>query len=313
MLRTVSNSLTKTVPTWRNATVYSSLKQYTTPATPAPAENEKKAKAPLSQRLGGTGRGKVLDNGSADPFASFLANAKKPRGPNNNNNNNDRRNGNFTPRPRKSAQGEKKGQFADAAEGNTERKPRQPRQQNAEGARNNNNNNRPPRTQQRTPKEGATLTEGDNKRPPRTNNRNNNNNNRDNNRDNKNGDNRRTNAGNNKRMNFNRSQPQEVRTRRAVTFIDKDIDWASFDTMPETQAAAAVEQDVKEDSESLLKDVQGDYDRYLAVGSELSWSSIINGASVSTLVGSNPTFDISQKTAFLAAVSKATGGNQARK
>ncbi|GAA5806892.1 hypothetical protein MFLAVUS_000240 [Mucor flavus] len=321
MFRTTSNSLVKTVPAWRNASVYSSVKNYTTPVTSTPVPEKKQDQekpVSLSARLGGSGRGKVMSApDSADPFASFLANAKKPRGPNNNYNNNDnnneRRNGNFTPRPRK-PQGNRDGQFADAATTTTEgsaprnnnNRPRQPRAPRAEGENNtynNNNNSNRSRPQRNT--EGA-VAQGDNKDgQARTNNNNNRNNN---NRNNFSSDGPRK---NNRKMNINRSQPQEVRARRAVTFIDKDIDWASFDTVHTTNETTAEE--VKEDGELLLKDMQGDYERYLTVGSEITWSQIINGAQLSTLVGSNPTFDLSQKTAFLAAVSKATNGPAARK
>lgn len=300
MLRATSSSL-KSIPVLRNASIYFPVKQYTTPAAPTP-DVEKKEKSSLSKRLGGSGRGKVMSEGaSSDPFASFLASAKKSRGPNNNNNNNDRRNGNFTPRPRKQQQ-ENNGQFADAAEKKTENNT--PRQTRGDGAKKFNNK---PRTQQRPSKEGAALTEGDNnnnKRQPRTNNNNNNNNK--NNRNRENGDGQR--KPNNRKLNL-RSQPQEVRTRRATTFIDRDIDWASFDTAVVTENTEIVaEKDDKEDSELLLKDIQGDYSRYLEVGSSLSWPKMVDGATISTLVGSNPTFDLSQKTAFMAAVSSATGG-----
>lgn len=286
-----SNSLAKAVPSWRNASILSSTKSYSTPAV-TPVVEKKQEKPSLSARLGGSGRGKVIAEGqSADPFASFLANAKKPR--TNNNNNGERRNGNFTPRPRKQQQND--GQFADAEGANTKpRQPRQPRQPRAEGEQNNK-----PRYQRNA--EGGEKTQaGDNQRPPRTNNNRNNTNRANNDAP------RKTN--NNRKMNLNKSQPQEVRTRRAITFIDKDIDWASFgtDAMP---AQETVTEQVKEDDALLLKEVQGDYDRYLGVGSDISWPQIINGANVSTLVGSNPTFDLSQKTAFLSALTKATSGN----
>lgn len=322
MFRTTSNSLVKTVPAWRNASVYSSVKNYTTPVTSTPVPEKKQDQekpVSLSARLGGSGRGKVMSApDSADPFASFLANAKKPRGPNNNYNNNDnnneRRNGNFTPRPRK-PQGNRDGQFADAATTTTEggaprnnnNRPRQPRAPRAEGENNtyNNNNNNSNRSRPQRNTEGA-VAQGDNKDgQARTNNNNNRNNN---NRNNFSSDGPRK---NNRKMNINRSQPQEVRARRAVTFMDKDIDWTSFDTIHTTNETTTEE--VKEDGELLLKDMQGDYERYLTVGSEITWSQIINGAQLSTLVGSNPTFDLSQKTAFLAAVSKATNGPAARK
>lgn len=301
-----SNSLAKAAPAWRNASVLSSAKSYTTPAATPVAEN-KQEKPSLSARLGGSGRGKIISDGKAsDPFASFLANAKKPR--TNNSNNGERRNGNFTPRPRKQ-QHDNNGQFADATAEGANIKPRQPRQPRAEGearqprqprAEGESNNNRP-RPQRNASAEGGAKTEaGDRQRPPRTNN-----NRPNNNRNNSDGP-----RNNNRKMNLNRSQPQEVRTRRAITFIDKEIDWASFstDAMPTNET---VTEQVKEDDALLLKEMQGDYDRYLGVGSEIAWPQIINGSNVSTLVGSNPTFDLSQKTAFLSALTNATSGNVA--
>lgn len=319
MFRTTSNQLVRSSPLWRNASVCSSLKNYSTPATPTPAtekteQNEKKEqdgkeKPELSVRLGGTGRGKLIASADyPDPFASFLANVKKPHAPNN-----DRRNGNFTPRPRgQQGNNNQQGQFADAEGRPPRQQSRGPRPPRVEGE--NNYRPRTPRTQ--NVEEGAVMTEGDNRRPARTNNynnadRNNNNNNRDNNnRNNTDGPRK-----NNRKMNLGRSQqPQEVRTRRAVTFIDKDIDWESLGTMKETTTTTTTTEEVKEDGELVLKEIQGDYQRYLNVGSEISWAQIIDGSQVGTLVGSNPTFDLSQKTAFLAAVSKATsGGVAARK
>lgn len=286
MLRATSNSLIKASP-WKNTAIYTSVKNYTN-ANATPVTTESKEKPSLSQRLGGTGRGKIME-GSSDPFASFLANAKKPR-------NNSNRNGNFTPRTRKPQQQQSEGQFADAAE--------QPKQQRPRNDNNNNNKNRNNRSNNNKQNEkqsadGAAATKDNNRR----NNKNNNNNR-----------NNAQNAG--KKLNLRRSQqPQEVRTRRATTFIDKDIDWASFDTTTlstEASAAETVVEATEQDSDELvLKDIQGDYDRYLLTGSDLKWPQMIQGATLSTLVGSNPTFDLQQKTAFLAALSNATNGNAA--
>ncbi|GAN09949.1 hypothetical protein MAM1_0306c09482 [Mucor ambiguus] len=294
MLRATSNSLTR-ANAWKSTAIYSSVKNYTTPnATPAPA-SENKEKPSLSQRLGGTGRGKIME-GSSDPFASFLANAKKPRNNNNNNNNNNNRNGTFTPRNRKPQQSD--GQFADAPE-----QPKQQRPRN-ENIRNNtkNRNNRQNRQNDKQNAEGAAVDQA-------------NNSNSNNRRNNKNSSNNRNNAQNGgKKMNLRRSQqPQEVRTRRATTFIDKDIDWASFETTTlstdasETEVAATE----KDSDELVLKDVQGDYGRYISTGSDLKWPPMIQGETLSTLVGSNPTFDLQQKTAFMAAVTKVFNGNAA--
>ncbi|OAC98883.1 hypothetical protein MUCCIDRAFT_115129 [Mucor lusitanicus CBS 277.49] len=286
MLRATSNSLTK-ASAWKNTAIYSSVRNYATPsATPAPASDNKE-KPSLSQRLGGTGRGKIME-GSSDPFASFLANAKKPR-----NNNNNNRNGTFTPRNRKPQQSED--QFADAPEQPKQQQQQRPRNENNRNNNSKNRNNRQNRQNEKQNVEGAPAADQSNTTTTNNNKRNNKNN--------------RNNAQNGgKKMNLRRSQqPQEIRTRRATTFIDKDIDWASFETTtlsveaPETQVAATE----KDSDELVLKDAQGDYGRYISTGSDLTWPPMIQGETLSTLVGSNPTFDLQQKTAFMAAVTKA--------
>lgn len=287
MLRTTANNVTKTT-TWRSSAIFSSVRQYTTPdatttpnAAATPASETKKEHTPLSQRLAGSGRGKLLDPAD-DPFASFLANARKPRDNN--------RNGNFTPRPRRQ-NFENKGQFADATEStNSSGEQRRPRMRtdganndnrNRNNNRSNNNNNR----QQKTEGAPSLQKTSNDRRQPREN--------------------------NNKRVGFRpRAQPQEVRTRRATTFIDKDIDWSSFETT--TLNTASTEQVVaseEDNTDLIMKDISGDYDRYLGVGSDIKWPEAVQGTTVSTLVGSNPTFDLQQKTAFLAALASATGGS----
>jgi hypothetical protein len=233
-----------------------------------------------------------LESSASDPFSSFLASAKKNRGPNN------RRNGNFTPRNKnndnsKTAQ---PGQFDDAekkvAAASGGEQPVKKRNYNNNNNNNNNNNS----------------------------NNNNNNNRNNNNRNRKNREQQHANQAEGgeqrqqpRRKNMRRkTQPDEVRTRRATAFIDKDIDWASFDTAA-AEVAVEVKDGEQESNELLLKDVQGDYDRYLAVGSDVNWGKAIDSNSVSTLIGSNATFDYQQKTAFLSALSSATGGVAARK
>ncbi|KAI8638722.1 putative RNA methyltransferase-domain-containing protein [Parasitella parasitica] len=295
MLRATSNSLTKS-NAWKNTAVYSSVKNYTTPnATPVPTEATEKPS--FSQRLGGTGRGKIMDN-SSDPFTSFLANARKTRSNNN-------RNGNFTPRNnRKSEHSE--GQFADAAE--------QPKQQRTRNDNSSNNgkyrNNRQNGSIQNA--DGVTgITENRNNNNRRNNNNNNSNNNRNNNsNNNRNSNSNNTQNGGRKVVLRRSQQSQEVRARRATTFIDKDIDWTSFNTATlSAEASEAAAAPTEQDSDELtLKDIQGNYDRYLSTGSDLQWPQMIQGATLSTLVGSNPTFDLQQKTAFLAALSNAANG-----
>ncbi|KAG1143643.1 hypothetical protein G6F37_006017 [Rhizopus arrhizus] len=102
-----------------------------------------------------------------------------------------------------------------------------------------------------------------------------------------------------------RVKHEAVRAHRAISFIDKDIDWASFDVLPVQQVNAETVEgqqktDIKED----------DYDHYLSAGTEIKWSDIVKGDAVNTLVGSNPSLDLQQKTAFLAAVANATSSGQ---
>ncbi|KAI8380699.1 hypothetical protein BD560DRAFT_386870 [Blakeslea trispora] len=257
MLRATTTSLIRNQQ-WKNQTVNCFRNYATSDDSNKKQEQpqEQQQQQPLSQRLGGTGRGRILD-GATDPFAAFLANAKSPRN----------RNGNFTPRPRKQRQNNQD-QFADA-----EDKPQQPRQNDNRQNDGRQNDNRQNRNKQNRKKQEAAEP----------------------------------NRRGGKKMNVRRSAPQEVRTRRATTFIDKDIDWSSFEA---TQLSTAEQVEV-DDHESVLKDIQGDYGRYLGVGTDIKWSDVIEGDAVSSLVGSNSTFDIQQKTAFLAAVVKATGGEQA--
>ncbi|KAG1462063.1 hypothetical protein G6F46_003119 [Rhizopus delemar] len=102
-----------------------------------------------------------------------------------------------------------------------------------------------------------------------------------------------------------RVKHEAVRAHRAISFIDKDIDWASFDVLPVQQVNAKTVEgqqktDIKED----------DYGHYLSAGTEIKWSDIVKGDAVNTLVGSNPSLDLQQKTAFLAAVANATSSGQ---
>ncbi|KAG0170077.1 hypothetical protein DFQ28_002520 [Apophysomyces sp. BC1034] len=93
-------------------------------------------------------------------------------------------------------------------------------------------------------------------------------------------------------------------TRRAVTFIDKDIDWASLDTMQSVHEDATLEG--QEDSEQIVLDMQGDYSRYVSVAEKVEWSELADANALGTLVGNNATYGIPQKAAFLATVSRVT-------
>ncbi|KAI8990181.1 hypothetical protein BDB01DRAFT_780316 [Pilobolus umbonatus] len=274
MLRNTSHTVARTIPSWRS-TLYSSARAYSTPVSES--ENVQPKKPSLSERLGGSGRGKVVEK--ADPFATFLANAKKPR-------ENNRRNGNFTPRAKR--QDSVIGQFNDAEERTSQTQvDRPPRTE-----RTNNAQSRPVDGNQR---KNSNYQASDN------NNKNNRFNKKDNNNSNK--------FNNRKDKKFGaRKQPDEVRTRRATIFIDKDIDWASFESDNTTPLIAQNEENASNDTELLVKDMEGEYDRYLSVGKDIEWPQMMTGLSVNTLIGSNPSLDIQQKTQFLSAVSSAVRG-----
>ncbi|KAI8366683.1 uncharacterized protein BYT42DRAFT_549766 [Radiomyces spectabilis] len=95
MLRRSAAPLARNFPVWRPA-LFNIRSESTTsaPSSPSTGSSEKPRKAPLSARLGGSGRGRPLSE-NADPFSAFLANAqkdnKRPRNNNNKNNNNRRR------------------------------------------------------------------------------------------------------------------------------------------------------------------------------------------------------------------------------
>ncbi|KAG0742703.1 hypothetical protein G6F57_010572 [Rhizopus arrhizus] len=77
-----------------------------------------------------------------------------------------------------------------------------------------------------------------------------------------------------------RVKHEAVRAHRAVSFIDKDIDWASLDVIPvqqvSTEAVEGQQQaDVNED----------DYQPYLSAGTEIKWSDIVKGDVVNSLIG----------------------------
>ncbi|KAI7903644.1 uncharacterized protein BX663DRAFT_507181 [Cokeromyces recurvatus] len=283
MLRTTTNNLSKS-SIWKNPIVYSCFKNYATiPNDMTPVANEEKkdqeVQPSLSSRLGGTGRGKILAEEANDALSAFLINNKRFR---------NNRNGVFTPSSRKHAS-TNDDQFSDAVE---DQKPRM---------RSNNRN--------RLDTHAAKAVYKNNNNNDSNNNNDINSNSNSMNNSNSKNDNRNRNDNKNKndRRSFNKrnkEQPQEIRAHRATIFIDKDIDWSSIEAMTSTPSVemAVIEED---DKELLLKEVEDDYNQYLNVGSNIQWSNI-EGTSVSHLVGSNPTFNLKQKTAFLAAVSAAT-------
>ncbi|KAI9015806.1 hypothetical protein CLU79DRAFT_847741 [Phycomyces nitens] len=265
-------------------------------------------RVPLSARLGGSGRGKPLEK--ADPFSLFLANSRPPRSTNGKDFNRGRPNNRAPRAPKQAAPG----QFDDAVEtkpkdgeaataSSTERQsrpPRQPRNNSNNNSNSNNNNestNAPNNNRSRrtfNDRRAGDANTGDR----RSNDRNGG--------DVNNGDRR----SNDRSKSFgNRPRRSEVSStplRRVVTFINKDIDWASLNPNEGVSAQAVVEGEV--DSSVALAETQGDYERYADITNSLKWSETINVSALNTLVGGNATYSIPQKTAFLQTVSKATMG-----
>ncbi|KAL0094392.1 hypothetical protein F4703DRAFT_1014888 [Phycomyces blakesleeanus] len=324
MLRTSSASAARSLQTACRPSLVSLRFQSTAAAEESKASTDdtktdapsKTARLPLSARLGGSGRGKPLEN--ADPFSLFLANARPARTNTGREANRGRPNNNRGPRPQKQAA---PGQFDDAVESkpkngeartasSTETQSRPPRQ-----PRNNYNNNNSNNTT-------TTSSEGNNNES--TNAPNNNRfrnrsfndrktgeaNNGDRRFNNSNNNNRNNNRSNDRSKSFEsrprRSEVSSSPVRRVVTFIDKDIDWASLNPNESLSAQPVIEGEV--DSSVTLGEAQGDYGRYVGIANELKWSDTVNVPALTTLVGGNATYSLPQKSAFLQIVSKATMG-----
>lgn len=99
----------------------------------------------------------------------------------------------------------------------------------------------------------------------------------------------------------NRAANQPVR--RVTTFIDQDIDWNLMSSLEETTAVAA-----SSPSEPVPEVQSGEYQRYFDVSKDLQWAPVVNAESLSVLVGSNASYNMEQKIAFMNAVSSATKG-----
>ncbi|KAI7853598.1 hypothetical protein BDC45DRAFT_510664 [Circinella umbellata] len=250
---------------------------------------EQKKKQPLSARLGGSGRGKTLEIN--DPFSQFL-------------NNGQQRNKRMQQRGKPRTNGSSPGQFDDATVDSTtiaatsDEQQQKKQQQRPKRQNNNYNNNRDQQQQNRPRRQEASSSSP-------------------------NGDN------NNRLQRQQRQQQRQggknstrkggLDNRRVTTFIDKDIDWASINTLEEIQENEALvgsvdNEQTAEDREKMIMELQtGDYERYFQVSKGMEFNSIINVDSMNSLMGGNASYGFDQKVAFLAAVSKASGSGAVAK
>lgn len=106
---------------------------------------------------------------------------------------------------------------------------------------------------------------------------------------------------------------EAVRTRRATSFIDKDIDWTALSIEDVSTSEQQQPQEQEQEQEQVVAVDEKEYQPYLSVGSDIQWPKIINGNVMSTLVGSNATLDLQQKALFLSTVANATSGQPLRK
>ncbi|ORZ25797.1 hypothetical protein BCR42DRAFT_400939 [Absidia repens] len=263
-------------PFWRQSLF--AIRQESTTSTSSTSEPVKQeannAKRPsLSQRLGGSGRGKLMESSGQekDVFASFLAQAqKKQQRP---------RNNNRQRRPNQGQREAKPGQFDDAAEDTSaagkrsankqqQQQQRKPKQQQASGENNKRQGGQQRDRRQRQDKKKATSYGAGSTSGP---------------------------------------------TRRATTFIDKDIDWASLnpvESVIQETADATVGDNVtidKEQQQQLEKEVNaGDYTRFLSMGESIQWPGNLDTRGLESLVGSNASYGLDEKMTFLATVAKAS-------
>ncbi|KAG2220025.1 hypothetical protein INT45_012201 [Circinella minor] len=248
---------------------------------------EQNKKQPLSARLGGSGRGKTLEIN--DPFSQFL-------------NNGQQRNKRMQQRGKPRTHGSSPGQFDDATtDSNTmtatsdeqQQRHKQQRHKRQNNNNNNNNNNRGQQQQDRPRRQEVSSSSSPN------------------------GD-------NNNRLQRQQKQKQQrqggknttrkggLENRRVTTFIDKDIDWTSMNTLEEIQENETLvgsidNEQTTEDREKMMMELQtGDYERYFQVSKGMEFSPMINVDSMNSLMGGNASYGFDQKVAFLAAVSKAS-------
>ncbi|KAI8329003.1 hypothetical protein BC941DRAFT_443978 [Chlamydoabsidia padenii] len=268
-------------PAWRQSLFAirheSTAAPSSTPATEDAASTEEKPKR-LSERLGGTGRGKLLEPSgqNQDVFASFLAQAQKKQQRTRNNNNGGQR--------RSNQQREAKpGQFDDAKEdksikkrGDNTSRQRRPQQQASSSEGNNNNNNNIKRQGQQ--RSGRSGQQQQRERKPR------------------------------QSSNSTSSAP----VRRATTFINKDIDWVSLTPVEFTQQVVTDGETQQNQQQQQQQSVNtDDYAPFLSVGQSIQWPANVDTRGLETLISGNASYGLEAKTTFLATVAKASnaGGN----
>lgn len=249
-------------------------------STSAPASTGEK-KPSLSERLGGSGRGKVMESSgqNQDVFASFLAQAQKrqqrTRTNNNNNNNKDGKR-----RPNEGQRAAKPGQFDDAKEDKPVRKSvnnkqRRPQQQaGSETSSNSNSNNNRRQGQQKQKRD----------RKPQ--------------------------------QSYNASP--SAAARRATTFIAGDIDWLSLSPVESAQQeTASTSETSSPDQQQQLENsmIAGDYASLVSVGQSIQWPANVDTRGLETLISGNASYGLEAKTTFLATVAKASnvGGATVKK
>lgn len=239
----------------------------------APAKEEQRSeapapKAPLSARLRGAGRG-VPELQVTDPLQKFIKDAESRKIPTGSKSNNKK----FAP-----------GQFDDAPEEGKKNVEAAPRSQQ------NNNRRFQPRQRQQQQRQrqqdaqaGQQQASG-NKRTPRERQR-------------------RPSLSSSSSSRAAANQP----VRRVTTFIDQDIDWSLMSSLEES-TTIATEGQTSASSEAVPEVQSGEYQRYFTISNDLQWAPAVNTEALSVLVGSNASYNMEQKVAFMNAVSNATKG-----
>ncbi|CAO3608509.1 unnamed protein product [Cunninghamella echinulata] len=231
---------------------------------------------PLSERLGGSGRGRILDNSDAknnnnNVFATFLLQAQKKERA---------RKENRQRRNMKERSEAKPGQFDDAVEDNIVNNTNQRKSQQAFNKNNNNNNN--------------------------NNNSNNNNNKRQGQQRSRDKKGQQQSRQNMKKKTASGGSTA-IPVRRATTFIDKDIDWTSLSSVDISKQSLESEQ--KEGQDQALQHLEaenGDYSRFISVGQSIQWPANMNKHALESLVSTNSSYGLDQKLVFLETVAKAS-------
>ncbi|CAO3624847.1 unnamed protein product [Cunninghamella blakesleeana] len=252
---------------------YESTTSSTTSSTvkEEPKNNNKNDKAtekriPLSQRLGGSGRGKILDSndgkGNNDAFATFLLQEQKKQ---------KARKENKQRRNNKERSEAKPGQFDDAVEDNVvnknQRKAQQANSNNSNVSNNNNNNSNNKRQQRSRDRKGQRQ--------------------------------------NNKKSVSGGSTSVPIRRATTFIDKDIDwTSLSSVDISKQSVEGEQKEGKDQELQLQQLESENGDYSRFISVGQSIQWSDSINKQALESLVIRNPSYNLDQKLVFLETVAK---------